>query len=190
MTNDEAGKLIKCLFDLEKCNWLEWLTKMYYNIIKVDLDNLEKSAINGSNWGKYWILWWRPKKDKTPQGLKDKTPQGKIKKPLKERESKDKDKDKENIKSKYGEYKNILLNPKEKNKLIEDYWKDIFDKYIIILDEWIEMNWYKYKNHNLAMRKWIKKDNETSPPTQWVSSAYEKQQEEARKRYGIEDDGF
>lgn len=68
MEDEQVWKLIKCLI-----NWkwdLTGLTKTYYNIIKVDLDNLEKSAMNWSKWAIYWKLWWRPKK--TPQGLNEK----------------------------------------------------------------------------------------------------------------------
>lgn len=64
------------------------------------------------------------------------------------------------IKHKYWEYLNILLLDKEKEKIINDYSQEIFDKYIIILSEWIKMKWYKYQDHNLALRNWIRKDHQ------------------------------
>ena len=87
-------------------------------------------------------------------------------------------------KNKYGEYKNVLLTLAQKNKLIEDYWEDLFNKYIQILDEWIQLKWYKYKDHNLAMRKWIKKDNEKHN-TQTVSNEYEKEKAKRLARYNL-----
>jgi len=91
------------------------------------------------------------------------------------------------VKNKYWEYKNILLTQNEKNKLIEDYWESIFNDYIKILDEWIEMKWYKYKNHNLAIRNWIKRDKWESSVTSWISNDYEKQKAERLARYWIKD---
>ena len=57
---------------------------------------------------------------------------------------------------KHGEYKNILLTDKELEKLISDYGKPIIDEYIQKMDEWIELNGKRYKNYNLALRKWLK----------------------------------
>ena len=57
---------------------------------------------------------------------------------------------------KYGEYKNILLTDKELERLISDYGKPIIDEYIQKMDEWIELNGKRYKNYNLALRKWLK----------------------------------
>lgn len=56
---------------------------------------------------------------------------------------------------KYGEYKNILLTDKELEKLISDYGKPVIDEYIKKMDEWIELNGKRYKNYNLALRKWL-----------------------------------
>lgn len=59
---------------------------------------------------------------------------------------------------KYWEYKNVKLTEEEIERLKKDFSEIIFEKYLKILDEWIELKWYKYKNHNLAMRKWMEKD--------------------------------
>ena len=58
-----------------------------------------------------------------------------------------------NIKHKYGEYKNVLLTDKEYEKLKKDYSN--YDDLIKYLDEYIEMKGYKAKSHNLAIRKWV-----------------------------------
>lgn len=65
LNNEDAGKLLKAIFSDN--NKLEWILWVYFNILKVDLDNLEKSAMN---WGK----WWRPKKEKTTGYEKEKPP--------------------------------------------------------------------------------------------------------------------
>ena len=75
------------------------------------------------------------------------------------KESKGKESKIKESKHKYWEYKNILLLDREKEKIIKDYSEDIFYKYIKILDEWIQMKGYKYKDHNLAIRNWINRDN-------------------------------
>jgi len=93
-------------------------------------------------------------------------------------------------KNKYGEYKNILLTLSQKNKLIEDYGEVIFLDYVKIVDEWIQMKGYKYKDHNLVIRKWIAKDKEKWKIVTAVSNDYEKQKAERLKRYGIKSDWF
>jgi len=81
---------------------------------------------------------------------------------LKEKEKeKEKEKDKEKDKKhKYGEFKNVLLTDKEVEKLKSDYGNDRALELINKLDEGIELKGYKYKNHNLAIRKWYPVDTE------------------------------
>lgn len=59
------------------------------------------------------------------------------------------------IKHKYGEYKHVLLTNDEYERLAKDYGNDITRSAIQYLDEYIEMKGTKYKNHNLALRKWV-----------------------------------
>lgn len=188
MDNQEWWKLIKALFCKDP-SLLEWLPLTYYNIIIVDIENLENQVRKGQEWGK---KWWRPRVRETLGDINLKTPPLVNEKP---KISKDKIKEskvnKDKVrKSKYGEYKNILLSDIEKNKLIEDYSESTFNKYIKILDEWIEMKWYKYKNHNLAIRNWINRDKEKWVVVSDVSNDYEKQKAERLKRYWIQDDWF
>ena len=58
-------------------------------------------------------------------------------------------------KHKYGEYKHILLTDNELERLYKDYGEDKTKQAIRYLDEAIEMKGYKYKSHNLALRKWV-----------------------------------
>jgi predicted phage replisome organizer len=74
---------------------------------------------------------------------------------------------KNNIKDtrhKYGEYKHILLTDTQYNKLIYDFGEAKLTRLIKELDEGIQLKGYKYKDFNLAIRKWEKnsKDNEPS----------------------------
>jgi hypothetical protein len=52
------------------------------------------------------------------------------------------------------------------------------------------MKWYKYKNHNLAIRNWINRDKEKWIVISSISNDYEKQKAERLARYGIKDNGF
>lgn len=66
-------------------------------------------------------------------------------------------KTRKNLKN-FWEYGNVKLTEEEVERLKNDYSLEIFEKYLKILDEWIELKWYKYKNHNLAFRKWLERD--------------------------------
>ena len=57
-------------------------------------------------------------------------------------------------KHKYGEYKHVLLTSDEYLRLCEEWGEQELLRMIKILDEGIETKGYKYKNHNLALRKW------------------------------------
>ena len=80
----------------------------------------------------------------------------------------------------YGEYKNVLLTDEEINRLFKDYGESETLKAIKFLDEAIEMKGYKYKNHNLALRKWVfdamreneERKNKHSPKTQQTNDDF------------------
>jgi SOS-response transcriptional repressor LexA len=61
-------------------------------------------------------------------------------------------------KNKHGEYKHVLLTSDEYLRLCEEWGEPELLRMIKTLDEGIEMKGYKYKNHNLALRRW--KSNE------------------------------
>lgn len=91
-------------------------------------------------------------------------------------------KDNKEIKNKYWEYQKILLTLAQYNKLIEDFWETTLNEYIKRVDEYIQMKWVKYKDHNLVIRNWINKDwNKTTHEIE-TFSLYEKQKEEKLKR--------
>ena len=159
MEDWECWKLIKSLFTWTS-EGLSWLTLTYYNIIIVDIQNIQNQV---KVWRKGGLLWWRPKKKrgvikKEKGGLLKKEPNIKESNINKDKINKDNIKEVKEIKHKYWEYQNVLLTNTQKNKFIKDFWENEFNKYIKILDEWIEMKWYKYKNHNLAIRNWKNND--------------------------------
>jgi hypothetical protein len=57
------------------------------------------------------------------------------------------------VKHKHGEFKNVLLTDREKQKL-KDKFNGSFAEKIKDMDEAIEMKGYKYKSHYLAILKW------------------------------------
>lgn len=65
------------------------------------------------------------------------------------------------VKKKFGEYGNISLTDEQYNQLVKDYGKSVISDYIQRMDEYIQMKGKKYKDFNLALRNWIKKDGIT-----------------------------
>jgi len=75
MSDEDCWKLMKALFEW-KNDKLEWLILTYYNIIIVDINNIQNQV---NKWRQGWILWWRPKKkggviEKEKGGLWNKKP--------------------------------------------------------------------------------------------------------------------
>ena len=64
------------------------------------------------------------------------------------------------VKHKHGEYLHVLLTDKQYTSLIEKYGQTIIDGYIQRIDEWIQLKGKSpYKDFNLAIQNWLKKDN-------------------------------
>jgi len=118
LSNEEAWILFKKIFWLDI--WWEWMVDIYHWIIKSDLDNLEKSAVN-------WWKWGRPKKETT--GYENKKPQVMKNDNLKERE-RERERERES---------KIEVKDKEKYeedlKKIIDFWNtELNRKYEITLE--------------------------------------------------------
>lgn len=58
-------------------------------------------------------------------------------------------------KSKYGEYRNVLLTDTEYNNLCNDYGDDLTHQAIVFLDKYIEEKGNKYKSHYLTIKRWV-----------------------------------
>lgn len=57
-------------------------------------------------------------------------------------------------KHKYGEYQHVLLTDDQYEKLVKDYGEDLVKAGIKMVDEQVQLKGTKYKDHNLAIRKW------------------------------------
>ena len=85
------------------------------------------------------------------------------------------DKPAKSPKHKHGEYSHVLLTSDEYLKLCEEWGEPETMRMIKTLDEGIETKGYKYKNHNLALRKWKaneKKARGYSKPLRDLSNGY------------------
>ena len=74
-----------------------------------------------------------------------------------------KSKPKKPHRKKYGEYQHILLTEAQHDKLVKDYSKPVTDEVIKKMDEWIQLKGKPYKDFNLAIRNWLKKDQAEQP---------------------------
>jgi len=75
MSDEDCWKLMKALFEWNN-NKLDWLVLTYYNIIIVDINNIQNQV---NKWRQGGLLWWRPKKkrgviEKEKGGLWNKKP--------------------------------------------------------------------------------------------------------------------
>ena len=66
-------------------------------------------------------------------------------------------------KHKYGEFKNVLLTEDEHSRLISDWGEVEARRWIEELSEGMARKEYKYKSHNLAIRKWRQNSVEKQP---------------------------
>lgn len=80
------------------------------------------------------------------------------------------------VKHKYGEYQHILLTDDELDRLKKDFGETDTQKAIKLLDEAIEMKGYKYKSHNLAIRKWVMQEVKKQKGSNGKSRDYTEQE--------------
>lgn len=80
------------------------------------------------------------------------------------------------VKHKYGEYQHILLTDDELDRLKKDFGETDTQKAIKLLDEAIEMKGYKYKSHNLAIRKWVMQEVKRQKSSSGKSRDYTEQE--------------
>lgn len=76
-----------------------------------------------------------------------------------EKENIKEDKKEKPVKHKHGVYKHVSLTEEEFSRLKADFGQQKTDEMITNLDEYIQMKGEKYKDHNLTMRKWERKNN-------------------------------
>ncbi|MDE5753903.1 MAG: hypothetical protein K2H89_05110 [Oscillospiraceae bacterium] len=63
------------------------------------------------------------------------------------------------IRHKYGEYQHVKLTDSEYQKLVADFGENLIRNYIQRVDEYCQQYGKSYKDYNLTIRKWLKKDN-------------------------------
>ena len=89
-----------------------------------------------------------------PQGVVQKGNKGVVQKGTHKRKKETLTKETRNI---YGEFRHVRLSDSEYRKLIERLGDAKTKEWITTLDEGCELKGYKYKNHYLALLKWIAK---------------------------------
>lgn len=60
---------------------------------------------------------------------------------------------------KYGEYKHVLLNDEQYERLIKDFGETTVKQYIQAVDEYVQQKGETYQDYNLTIRKFIRRDN-------------------------------
>lgn len=87
-----------------------------------------------------------------------------------------KTKKKKEFKEKYGEFGNVSLTVKEREKLITEYGRELTEKAIEYLDGYIEDKGYKSKSNYLTIRRWVidavKEKERASPKEKFDLDAY------------------
>ena len=127
-----------------------------FTLMKPQIDANNKRYENGKKGAEFGKLGGRPKKEtpEKPQENPHISPNVNV-------NENDNDNVKDNVKEQkhlHGEYKHVRLTDKEHQKLLSDYGASVVDDYIRRLDEYIQANGKKYKDHNLTIRQWIRKD--------------------------------
>ena len=153
MSNEDCWRLMKALFK-KSSEWLDWLCLTYYNIIIVDIQNLEKQV---EIWKRSWKKGWRPKKN-NPGVINKKTPPLWNKKP---KVSKDKIRQDNTSKDKvsyYWELENVPLTETDVSYLEQNYWKANTDIFIDKVSLYIESSGKKYKSYKAAIINFMRKD--------------------------------
>lgn len=164
LTNEEAGQLIKAIFQYEMGKDPEFENRvvgMAFSFIKSQLkrdsdkyaDTIEKRKKAGSLGGKQKVANLANAKSATKivanvadtVTVTDTVTDNVI----------NNNKKASAPKKKYGEYQNVTLTDAENQKLIDEFGKDTRDKAITFLDEYIQEKQYKSKSHYLAIRRWV-----------------------------------
>ena len=146
---------IKIFYNNEKW-WIKDFVNFQYGILQINKKNKPHSSY--IKLLKKHRLYIDYKKTIYRAKEKDKDKDKDRKRDSKERKQKLKVK-KKHSKKKLGEYKHVLLTLDQYKNLHKKWGQKKLDYMIKILDEGIELKGYKYKNHNLAIQKWAKKES-------------------------------
>lgn len=108
-------------------------------------------VITINNWGEYQ----RDNRQRNRASTDDQQTTNRASTVVKEYKEKKEDKELKEEKNIYGEYAHVRLTDKERDKLFKDYGEAETLEAIKYLDEYMQMSGKKYKDHNLALRKWV-----------------------------------
>jgi hypothetical protein len=184
MENEEAWKLFKVIM------WsgdivLEGMSKIYFDMMSVDIWNIERKVSWWSKWKEHWEKWWRQPKTITPMGLWEETPKGLDSETPQVEKSKPQDKiSKDKIREDkikqdkiiYGEV--FRCTPDERQKLVNLFGEQGTQNIIQRFDNYVISRGLQnhYKDHYRAVLDWNRdKKQET------------KQEEPAKKSNTVED---
>lgn len=167
LTDEQIGQLIKAMIKYEKTGdvpELNGMLKMAFSFIKTQLDKdrekynqrCEKNKENGAKGG-------RPKKQKSKKPNGFEKSEGNFQKPKKADNENDNDNDiKENIKEKYGEFKNVSLTDEEYKK-IKILFPNDYGERIQKLDDYIQSKGTQYKDFVATLRNWARREGYKFP---------------------------
>ena len=170
LTKEQKADLLDRIFEYQN-TWryeeASWWVDMLLSIMvdeweKDDEKYKEECERNKKN----WKLWWRPKKNQQNRTVSEKP-----KKADSDYDS-DYDSDSDYINVERGEKSKKLfgaiveLTQDEYDRLAAKFWETTIKKYIINMDSYCVEHNKRYKDYNLALQKWIAKDNVKEKPPQ------------------------
>lgn len=177
LTKEQKADLLDRIFEYQN-TWryeeVSWWVDMLLSIMvdeweKDDEKYKEECERNKKN----WMLWWRPKKTQQNRAVSEKP-----KKADSDNDS-DYDSDYKNIEVEESTSKKFFgtiveLTQDEYDRLAAKFWENVIKKYIINMDSYCVEHNKRYKDYNLALQKWIAKDNvKEKPPKDKQLSEYE-----------------
>ena len=169
LEDEEAGQLIKAIFEYEETGQMPKLDKSlriafipiknsldrnkekYQKVIERNKQNIEKRWNKENTTGKIGIRKNTKNTDSDNEHVNEHENENNIYTPSEQ--SSTGDGTAKASKHRYGEYKHVLLKDEELQALQKEYanWEELI-KY---LDEYIEMKGYKAKSHYLCIKKWV-----------------------------------
>lgn len=135
------------------CRALSKLSSMNIVIIKKDNVGASTYRIN-----KHYDTW-KPLPKKITVIEKDNKPLSKKRHSKENIQKKRKEIYKEKFsRRKRGEFQNVLLTDEEHERLVKDYGTSLVEDYIFKLGEYMKIHGKSYKDHNLTIRNWMRRE--------------------------------
>lgn len=161
LTKEQKADLLDRIFEYqntwryeEASWWVDMLLSIMVDEWERDDEKYKKECERNK---KNWKLWWRPKKTQQNRVVSGK--------PKKADYDSDYDSDSDYINVEGGEKSKKLfgaiveLTQDEYDRLAAKFWESIIKRYIINMDSYCVEHNKRYKDYNLALQKWLSKDN-------------------------------